>query len=277
MRKEGGDTEVIKTRLYYRLYPIDYVNELNQKGIKGRKKSMAFLIYWHDMEMGHINSVAFYADLWGLAKSTAHKWIIEFTKEAELFLQYWHQKNFLELENDINIPKKTSKKSERKTNDYKAHKYRESVNPNTESERKTNQVINNIYDDDNIIQKLDKKFNELYSIYRTISTYAGNKKEAFKEWSKIRDKINYEDIKRAVILYLHDPSVIKRYNLANFLKNEVYLFYMPKRLKVKVQGMWITGTYKEQEEIFIADDGEPYKLTQERLAELFSKRELEFV
>ncbi len=272
------DTEVIKTRLYYRLYPIDYVNELNQKGKKGRKKSMAFLIYWHDMEMGHINSVAFYADLWGLAKSTAHKWIIEFTKEAELFLQYWHQKNFLELENNINIPKKTSKKSERKTNDYKAHKYRESVNPNTESERKTNQVINNIYDDDNnIIQKLDKKFNELYSIYRVISTYAGNKKEAFKEWKKIKDSINYESLKRAIVLYLHDPSVRKKYNMPNFLKNEVYHSYMPKRLKVKVQDNWMIGTYKDDEKVFVADDGKLYRLTPERLAALFSKGELEFV
>ena len=254
----------------YRVYPIDYINELHQGGIRGRKKAMAFMSYWHDMELGEHNSIAFYAKIWNVSKSTAWTWIKEFSEEIDKFLSNWQLRNAQHYNYVQNS-------TERQPNESNAHEPRIYGHSRNSAERQPNQDYN-IYDDDNNIgMHADKNFADLFFIYRLNTKYGGRKEDAYREWLKVKDKVSYEELKRAIVLYLHDPSVSKHYNFANFLKNEVYLSYIPKRLRVKVQDEWITGTYKDDQEMFVSDDGKPYKLTPERLAELFSKGELEFV
>ena len=255
-------------RMNYRTYPTDYVQELKQLG--KRKKARAFLEYWDDMEMGDHHTERFYAESWKVSNSTAHEWIKEFKYEIDLFLNHWHLRN----QEHYNYAQKSTEQKSSKSSNYKARIYGKVKNT---AEQKPNEVFN-IYDDNNIGQmQFDKHFGDLFFLYRMNTKYGGKKEEAYKEWLKIKDLIDKDQLKRAAILYLHDPHIEKKYNLANFLKNEVYLSYMPKRIKIKIKGEWKVGTYDDKEQVFVADDGYKGLLPPERLAELFAKGDLEFV
>ena len=265
-------------RMNYRTYPTDYVNELNKKGIRGRKKARAFMEYWNDMEYGEFFSIGFYARSWDVSKSTAHEWIKEFNDEIDLFLNHWTLKN----KQHYNSVQKQTERIERsqpnESNAQEARNYGDFEKSTERIERSQPNEVFNIYDDNNIGRmQFDKHFGDLFFLYRMNTKYGGKKEEAYKEWLKIKDLIDIDQLKRAAILYLHDPHIEKKYNLANFLKNEVYLSYMPKRIKIKIKGEWKVGTYDDKEQVFFADDGYKGLLPPERLAELFAKGDLEFV
>jgi hypothetical protein len=259
------------------MYPVDYVEELNRKGLKGRRKAMAFMSYWHDMQMDEVNSIRFYGEMWGIPKSTAMDWIKEFRNEIERFFAFWSLKN------------DTHYKSVRKKIGHYSDNDRPSKIPeNLDFESSINMGFGyasdkefNIYDDDKEAVKISNKdrakFNNLYFIYRMNTKYAGKKEEALKEYLKIKDEVSYDKLIRAAVLYLRDPNISKKYNLTNFLKNEIYLSYIPKRMRLKINGEWIEGEYKDDEQMFVGDNGFKGVLVPQRLAELFANKELEFI
>ena len=266
----------------YKSYPSDYVRWLKQNG--KRKKASAFMEYFDDSENHDHFSISFYANSWGVAKSTAWSWIQEFKEVINKFSVYWELKNKQKDSQKTSQKKFTRTQTERQPNDLEQSHTSETTekssfsdNRKTPAERLPNEVYN-IYDDDNISGSLhDKHFNDLFFIYRQNYKFAGNRDNAYQEYKQIKDNIGYEKLKRAIIFYLHDPDIEKRYNFANFLKNRVYLSYIPKRLKIKIGKEWKIGTYDDTQNIFVADDGFKGILEPQRLVELFAKGELEFV
>ena len=266
----------------YKSYPSDYVRWLKQNG--KRKKASAFMEYFDDNESNEHFSISFYANSWGVSKSTAWTWIQEFKKEINKFSIYWNLKNKQKNSQKTFQKKFTKTQTERQSNDLEHYKTTETTEKSNsqdfekkQTERQPNEVYN-IYDDDNKDEALlDKHFYDLFFIYRQNYKFAGKREEAYIEYKKIKDKIDYKELKRAIILYLHDPEIEKRYNFKNFLKNEVFYSYIPKKIKIKIKDEWKLGTYDDKEQVFRADDGYKGILTPERLAELFAKGELEFI
>jgi len=264
-------------RMNYKMYPVDYVEELNRKGLKGRRKAMAFMSYWHDMQMDEINSVRFYAECWQISKSSAMRWIQEFRDEIERFFAFWS------LKNDTHYKSVKKNLGHQRTGDESQElpKKRENLNiEKTKWDTERDKEFN-IYDDDRDAVKISNKdrakFNDLYFIYRMNTKYAGKKEEALKEYLKIKDEVSHDKLIRAAVLYLRDPNISKKYNLTNFLKNEIYLSYIPKKMRLKINGEWIEGEYKDNEQMFVGDNGFKGVLVPQRLAELFANKELEFI
>ena len=278
-------------RLNYRIYPIDYVQELQEMG--KRFKARCFMEYWHDVQMDEINSVGFYTKSWGrdkpLSKGTVHKWIKEFGNEIDRF----NSAHFLKGREHTKATLRDSyaeNRSERKVNasetfdTSKQPKERElSEAERTASERRVNQD-NNIYDYDTRMRA--REIDDLYSIYRINTKNAGKKLEALGVYNglELPGGIGYKDIQRSVILYLNDPEIQVDedgrkivYSLANFLRNEIYLNYIPHRLRIVVDGKVIVGDFDRETETLHAEDGTDYRLSTSRMAELLSAGDLEFV
>jgi len=264
-------------RMNYASYPIDYIEELKRQGIKGRRKAMAFMMYHHDVQMEEVNSIRFYAEMWQIPKSTAMDWIKVFRDEIDRFHDYWILKNQTHYKN---VRKKTGHNSDNnRTNKTINKEVVKEFRPKTEL---SSDKEFNIYDDNKELssqnlRKDKREFDEVFFIYRANTKFAGKKDEAFEEYMKIKDKVSLKELLRAIVLYLRDPSVEKRYNLKNFLKNEVFYSYLPKRMKIKIDGEWIVGTYKDDISVFEGDNGFEGVLTADRLAELFNQGDLEFI
>ena len=74
-------------------FPNYYWRELQQKGRDGRLKANAFLVFFMDKEEGNHNSARFYAETWGVGKTTVNNWIREFRVEIEKFDAWWFLQN----------------------------------------------------------------------------------------------------------------------------------------------------------------------------------------
>lgn len=127
---------------------------------------------------------------------------------------------------------------------------------------------------------------ELFSFYRLHTKNAGKKSEALKAYKeqKIPNGISLDDLKKAATMYLNDPEIATDergkkivYSLANFLRNEIYLNYLPHRLRIELDDRVFVGEYDRQSEILHADDGRTYRLDTSRLAELLSEKKLTFI
>jgi len=68
----------MKANLIRITYDAVYVEELKECGTRGKFKAMAFLSYIHDTELGEYYSSRYYADVWGVSKSTAWAWLNSF-------------------------------------------------------------------------------------------------------------------------------------------------------------------------------------------------------
>jgi len=258
-------------RMNYKSYPTDYVQELNaNRGVTGRKKSRAFMEYWNDMEHGEHNSYGFYAKSWDISKSTCFAWIEEFMKEAELFLAHWHIRN----KQHYSYAKNQTERQPNETNGYKAQNI---GNVEDTQERQPNEALN-IYNNNNTKSwTFDKNFIDLYFIYGANTKFKGRKDEAFEEFQHVNIDINL--LKLASVKYLHDPETQgKRYNLTNFLKNEIYLSYMPKKIRLVLDGISRTGTYDDKTMLFKSEsDSFVGQISAARLVELYEAKALDFL
>ena len=68
----------MKANLIRITYDAVYVEELKERGTRGKFKAMAFLSYIHDTELGQHYSTRYYADVWGVCNATAWAWINDF-------------------------------------------------------------------------------------------------------------------------------------------------------------------------------------------------------
>ena len=239
-------------RMNYKMYPTDYVQELNSKGIGGRKKAMAFMSYWNDMQHGDKNAFSFYGKSWGVSKSTAHTWIKEFVNEISLFNAHWELRN---LAHYSSVSNQAERQPNGQSNDRTADKLRNCGNIETVAERSIERLSNeafNIYDDDG--GAIEREFNNLFFIYSQNGGFTGNRTEALEAYRKIRMEVELEDLISAINFYLHDNSVDKKYNIKNFLRNKVYLNYVDLKIRLFSNGTWLVGRYNKRDELFYNDD-----------------------
>jgi len=237
----------------YRIYPTDYVQELNQKGLRGRIRAMAFMSYWNDLEFGEHQSVSFYATSWSCSKSTAWEWIEEFKKEVDKFLAHWELKN--------NLHYKSAKKSTERT---------ERNEPNQVFNLTTNAISD------------ERLFEDLFFIYSQNTKHAGKKSEAREAYLKVKHDATHDDFKRAIFFYLHDPkhnfqAEPKLFNAKNFFAEGAYYGYIPKHIRIINHGTWLTGVYDADSEQVTASGGVIYGLPDAMFKKKFASGELEFI
>ena len=260
--------------IHYKKFATDYTDTLRAKG--RRKKARAFWEYSFDVEERDFNSVGFYAKSWEVSKSTAHGWLQDFKKEYELFTAA------MELVNNQKYSS-VEKQSERKPNDSRTEKSPTAPTTSavveddkTIAERQTNKALNK-YNDNNACAN-DRLFTDLFNIYNLNTKFPGSREKAKEEYFKMTHNIKHEDLIRSSVLYLHDPKREgKLNNLANFIKNEVYINYMPKYIRVFTKGGWIQGEYNREDEVFTGEDGMKMKVLSEVFTSKFIKGEIEFI
>lgn len=260
----------------YRNYPIDYINLLMGQG--KRMKARCFMEYQHDVQMEAVNSIGFYSVSWGtkekpMSKGTVHKWIKEFNEQLELH----HAARMLHATQHYSYVKN---KSERKVNGSGTRKQPQSTETRglkkmerTASERQVNEVY--IIDDDD--RRLRREVDDLYFIYRLNTKNAGKKEEAFEEYKKVHNFATHKDFSTAIVFYLHDSSIERKYNLKNFLKHQIFLNYIPKKIKVLISEQWVEGVYDKERGEFTSQSGEKWQLTTQVLTAKVQKGELEFI
>ena len=255
-------------RMNYRIYPIDYVNEMLQSG--KRKRAMAFMSYWHDMEMGDHHSIGFYAKAWNVSKSTAWGWVQEFKRECDLFDDHRSLKN----QQHYNYAKKSAERNERsQPNEQNTSKPQDNGVCETPTERTEHHQPNKDFNiDDNTTRAM---FQNIFFIYKMNGVNTGRREEALQEFMN-HLHIPHKEMIRAIYLYSHDQSNQYKFNLKNFLKNQEYLKYINTHIRVNVDGEWIVGTYDDSREVFVSSSGTEYKLTIKRLAEKMAGGELSF-
>jgi len=263
-------------RISYKIYPTDYIEELNNKGLRGRRRAMAFMSYYHDMEVGDHNAVRFYAVAWSVGKSTALRWMDEFNSEIERFDNYRELKR---KQHYSSAKKQVGQMGHFEWDSQVVYSDDESV-VSSNSVGQMGQVVRdkalNKYDDDTACD--ERLFLDLFNVYNLNADFPGSKDKAFTEYEKMYKQVGHKELIKSVVFYLHDPKREKKLNnLANFLKNEVYNNYLPKHIRVMNKGIWIQGTYNQESEIFTSSSGVKLKLFQDVLTAKFSKGEIEFI
>jgi len=264
-------------RIHYAIIATDYYTELCNRGVRGRRKAMAFVTYALDGELGNYHSERFYAEGWRVSPSTAHEWIKEFDAELDRFEAARSFKRSEHKRYVKNLTEQIEQTKPSKPSTSKARLQRECKEPTEQIEQSKSSKDLLINDDDIRDVEMKKKcFNDLYMIYRINTKYAGSKEDAYVEYMKL-NHIEHKELVMAIVLYLHDREVEKKYNLANFLRNKIYLNYIDKRIRVKHEGEWIVGMYDSDREVLTDEFGNNYKLTPARVAEKFGNGEIEFI
>jgi len=255
-------------RMNYKSYPTDYVQQLKQNA--NRKKARAFMEYWDDMEHGDHNTIRFYAQSWDVSVGCTSNWLKEFNHEIDLFLSHWDIRN----KQHYSYAKKSS---EQKVNKMNTDTAQEVGLCRKANEHEVNEDFN-LYNNNNKGHwAFDKDFNELYFVYGANTKYKGTKAEAYEAFKNVSVDLNL--LKLAAMRYLHDPETEgRRYNLPNFLKNEIYLSYLPKRIRLTLDGVERIGLYDANTLIFKSEtDSFVGQLTSSRLVELFETNSMEFL
>ena len=265
----------------YKMYPTDYILELQQKG--KREKARCFLEYFNDVQFDQVNSISFYAFSWGSkvdgefkakSKGSVHKWIKEFSYEIERFFTYWNLKNKQHYNS-------VSNKSERKVNGHNIESERKELDTptidkgivktkvnghNIESERKVNKEFNllnsnniNAESKDSAIKKTSNKKN-IYSnsfeiLWQLYDKKSSNKNRSFSIYKKRWLKTDIKLIKMAIKKYRENINPMYYKDFDGFL-NGVIDSYIPLRAWVKDANQ-IThyGFFHDIDGKFISDNG----------------------
>jgi hypothetical protein len=270
-------------RMNYKSYPTDYIQQLKrERGVAGRKKARAFMEFWDDMEHGDHNSESFYAKSWDISRSTSHEWIKEFKVEMDLFVDHMFLKNQQHYNHAVFPTEQNEQQLPSKTSTYKTRNIGTSTTLTEQNEQTLPREAFNL-NNNNPARELrrewwnDGEFEELFFIYSQNTRFVGKKEDAFEQFT--RTEMNSSILILSAVQYLHDPLVGgKHYNLANFLKNETYLSYIPKMIKVRHGDEDIIGEYDRVNQRIIENGSNRIiVLTPERLVELFKVGALEFI
>lgn len=271
-------------RMNYKSYPTDYVQQLKREhGKRGRKKSRAFLEYWDDMEHGHHNGERFYAESWEVSRSTVHEWIKEFAKEVDLFLDHWHLRNKQHYTYAKNQTETIETIKPRQSRPLKHSTVGDFIETTETIETTQPSEVFNLYDNNSACEPLrrewwnDPEFNDLFFIYSQNTKFVGKKEDAYEVFQRV--DIDHSLLILSAMQYLHDPDTLnKRYNLSNFLKNEIFLAYMPKRISINTNGKWVDMNYNKDTGELIADGGgRSGTLTPKMMIEMFKDGSLKFI
>lgn len=264
----------------YMNFPTQYAEELRNKG--QRNKARAFWEYCYDIEKGEYNSLRFYGQSWGISKTQAGTWIDDFKIQYDLYHDAWKLLNHY---GHSSIKKTTCQSGQQEADSNNADKPNKiGVYNNTtcqsgqqEADKVLNQYDSNDSAGNNFQWFNHPEFNDLFFVYSQNTRFAGKKEEAYIQFT--RTEMNPSILILSAVQYLHDPTVGgKHYNLANFLKNETYLSYIPKMIKVRHGDEEIIGEYDRINQRIIENGSNRIiVLTPERLVELFKVGALEFI
>ncbi len=266
-------------RMNYKLIPTDYYEELCNKGIKTAKKAEAFLSYCINGELGHYHAVRYYSKRWDVSTSTAHGWIRDFDHEIDLWASHWQLKNNQHYGSVKKLTEQTEhlhpNKPNSSMNEYSGvlcdtPEQTEHLHPNKALNINNNNISN------------ESLFEDLFFIYAQNYNFPGKKSEAYEAYLKVKETATYDQFKKAIFFYLHDPKhnfnqQAKLYNAKNFFKEGAYYSYIPKHINIKVDGTWISGIYDTDTYIFTASNGEHSRLPDDVFKKKFSNGELEFI
>jgi hypothetical protein len=115
-----------------------------------------------------------------------------------------------------------------------------------------------------------REFQELVFL---VGRYIGNKEESYKAYIELDTNINIKVLSKAYKEYI--KSIKEKSNilgLKKFIKQGLYLHYLPKRVKIK----GIVGFIDIKQEIFVANN-QTYKLTTSTYLNKLKNQEVEFV
>lgn len=264
----------------YMNFPTQYAEELRNKG--QRNKARAFWEYCYDIEKGEYNSLRFYGQSWGISKTQAGTWIDDFKIQYDLYHDAWKLLNHY---GHSSIKKTTCQSGQQDADTKNADKLNKIGVCNDTTcqigQQDADKVLNPYDSNDSAGNNFQwfnhPEFNDLFFVYSQNTRFAGKKEEAYIQFT--RTEMNPSILILSAVQYLHDPLVGgKHYNLANFLKNETYLSYIPKMIKVQHGDQEIIGEYDRVNNRIIENgSNRMIVLTPERLVELFKVGALEFI
>ena len=262
----------MNVRIGYISIPIDYVRELKGRG--QRDKARAFMEYFDDVETNDVNSFSFYAKSWNISKTQVQAWVKEFKYEIERYFSYWLIKN---SQHYTSVQKSTDRRpTDNRPIDTLKSPMVSSVQKNDRptTDRQPTEALNLNNGDNARVNFYDKHFEDLFLRARVSNKLIGNKQEAYEEYMSKHQHIRHNDMAHAYMTYVHDPiNNGKVYNLANFMKNFVYMSYLNPRLRILKDGEMMEGWYDKDKESFITDSG-MFQLTKQRFTELLTKGEI---
>ncbi|WP_416768509.1 hypothetical protein ACM66T_10160 [Sulfurimonas sp. ST-25] len=244
-------------RFNYRSYPIDYINELNSKrGLRGRKKSRAFMEYWNDKENGEHNSESFYANSWDVSRSTAHDWVVEFHHECERYVAGMQLKNQQHYSYAVKQTEQTEQKQPSKPSSDKAHDLGVFEEVAEQTEQK--QPREDFNKDNN--NKSDGEFHYLFFTCQAAAPKnVGNRPAAKEAWEGFSDSnpLGWKDIAAMYLMYVLDKQSHEGFilGLARFLTESKFLAYMNPKVKITdSNGGEHVGYYDMAKNELVGDD-----------------------
>jgi len=262
-------------RMNYKTYPTDYIRELKRAG--KRKKAMAFMDYWDDMELGDFGSVRFYEKAWKVGKSTVARWIKEFDYEIDLFLNHWELKNKAHYEavmNKSNLYDEQSKSSKQdrsvkkpvgqlghsEWDEWDTQEVPKNRDSKDSSRTTKNQEWDKGFNNNTTTTKkthlTDKTFNELIFLYRVNGGNSQNSVETYEAYKQsIEELKDVGLLKVAMLKYLRDSEEDYKVWFKRFLEEKIYQKYLTPLYKItRTDGMEVIGTYDEDVEKFYTTD-----------------------
>ena len=59
-------------------YDLEYIEELKERGVRAKRKAVAYMLYAYNVKLKQRYSIRYYAEIWDIGKTTACNWIKEF-------------------------------------------------------------------------------------------------------------------------------------------------------------------------------------------------------
>jgi|GEM_PF-2411696 len=266
---------------YYINVPSNYINKLKQDG--KREKARAFMEYFSDMHDDEVNSISFYAQSWGAKdkpknRGSVQRWIQEFKDEISKYFAFWEIKNTQhyssvknQKQHQCNTNAKNNPPLSTENKDFEKieatpmqHQCNQDFNNNTSTKTEPSNFAT------------DGEFNVIYSELRFVaSKWLGGKEKIYKSYERVKSYLNIKVLANAYRVYvseLQDSENIV--GLSTFIDNEVYLTYLPKKIKIKSEGEEIEGLYSN--EVLTTNDG-AFKLSIAKYIEKLKANEMSFV
>jgi len=262
-------------------FPNYYWRELQKKGRDGRLKANAFLAFFMDKEEGNNNSARFYAETWGVGKTTVNKWIREFRVEIEKFDAWWFLQNLNKTARQYSSAKNRGGQSGQLEVDIK--KAVELLNlgllkdegGQLNGQQVDKDIINKEVEEEEIA--IAKEFDKLFFVYGQFSNRLGDREKGLEAYKKIRDEITLEDLLSTVSKYLTDASVKGKYNLQKFLSSKIFYSYLDRPIKIFMNDEWIVGRYSSTGNKFYTEDDREYPIDVTTLTKGIADNKIEFV
>lgn len=273
----------------YATFPTEYPLELNAQG--KRDKARAFLEYCLDLDSDTYNTGTFYAKGWNITRKTACIWVKDFEEAIAKHHQYWLEKN---TQNASKIYANSEKRGLQRgytdvttnTDETPQNRGIEENDVTTMLQSLPTSINNKQYTSSSEAENPPKKthvndglFNTRFADLRmSTNKFLGNKEKSYEAYLRVKDMFDIKVIAYSYKQYFKtfkNADEEQTIGLAKFIDNDMYLSYLPNKIKLLANGVELTGEFKD--EIFICDDGKNYELKSTRFLEKIKAKEISFV